>query len=155
MFHFFILDYSEGELHKRLKTCHAYLAENLDLTELLHHLLSEGVVTTSDAEAIKAKTGAFKQNCSLLDLLQSKSLTQIERFIACLTATNQAHLVKKIDPNGNEQICQYIYYLLLSPEFILIKSTRQIFMLYSLLTTKQPEFVQTIHPNSAVYIHVL
>ena len=85
-----------------LQTCHAYLAENLDLTEVLQHLLSEGVVTTSDAEAIKAEKGAFKQNCYLLDLMQSKSFSQIEGFINCLLNTNQTSLAKRIDPNGTE-----------------------------------------------------
>ena len=94
----------EGELYKRLQTCHTYLAENLDQTDLLDHLLGERVVTTSDAEAIKAEKGDKKQNCCLLDMLQSKSLTQIERFIKCLMATNQAHLAKELDPNGNEYI---------------------------------------------------
>ena len=86
--------------------CHAYLAENLDQTELLHHLISEGVVTTSDVEDIKAEKGAFKQNYSLLDLLQSKSSTQIEGFINCLLTTNQTELAQRIDPNGTEHISQ-------------------------------------------------
>ena len=90
------------ELHKRLQQCHAYLAECLDQTELLHHLISEDVVTTSDVESIKAEKGAFKQNCSLLDVLQSKSFTQIEGFIDCLLKTNQANLVQRIDSSGTE-----------------------------------------------------
>ena len=92
------------ELHNRLQTCHAYLAENLEQTELLNHLITEGVVTISDAEAIKAEKGAFKQNCFLLDLLQSKSSTQIEGMINCLLATNQIELAQSINPNGTEYI---------------------------------------------------
>ena len=98
----------EDELHNKLQTCHAYLAANLDQTELLHHLLSEGVVTTSDVETIKAEKGAFKQNCYLLDLLQSKSYSQIEGLINCLLATNQTELAQRIDPNGTDYIYLYI-----------------------------------------------
>ena len=90
------------ELHKRLQQCHAYLAECLDQTELLHHLISEDVVTTSDVESIKAEKGAFKQNCSLLDVLQSKSFTQIEGFIDCLLKTKQANLAQRIDSSGTK-----------------------------------------------------
>ena len=88
--------------------CHAYLAENLDMTELLQHLLSEGVVTTSDAEAIRAEKGAFKQNCNLLDLMQSKSFIQIEGFIDCLLTTNQTDLAQRINPGGIEYMCDKV-----------------------------------------------
>ena len=96
------LDHSEvgAELHRKLRTHHAYLAENLDQTELFQRLLSEGVITTSDAECIKAEKGTFKQNYCLLDLLQSKSSRQIEMFINCLITTRQIHLAQKLDPSG-------------------------------------------------------
>ena len=99
---FYIPDNSEceSELHKRLFACHVFLAENLDQTELLEHLLSEGVITSADAECIRAEKGTFKQNCCLLDLLQTKSLKQIGRFIDCLVTSRQIHLAHMIDPNG-------------------------------------------------------
>ena len=102
----YISDHSEGEsvLHNRLLACHVYLAHNLDQTELLEHLLSEGVITGSDAECIRAEKGSFKQNCYLLDLLQSKSSTHIETFIDCLIKTNQIHLAQRIDSNGKTYI---------------------------------------------------
>ena len=99
---FYIPDNSEceSELHNRLLASHVYLAENLDHTELLEHMLSEGVITTSEAECIRAEKGTFKQNYCLLDLLQTKSLKQIGRFLDCLATSRQIHLAHMIDPNG-------------------------------------------------------
>ena len=86
----------------QLRKHHVDLAENLNLTELLDHLLAKEVVTMLDVETIRAEKGPFKQNCCLLYILQTKPCSQVELFIECLIETNQLHLARKIDPNGNK-----------------------------------------------------
>ena len=90
-----------NELYHRLRACHVYLAENLCLTQLLDHLLSIEVITTLDVDKVRAEKGFYKQNCCLLYILQTKSPSQIEKFIDSLVTTNQTHLAQKIDANGN------------------------------------------------------
>ena len=89
-----------NELYNRLRASHVYLAENLDLTQLLYHLLSEEVITMLDVDKVRAEKGFYKQNCCLLYILQTKSPSQIETLIEGLITTNQTHLAKMIDPNG-------------------------------------------------------
>ena len=79
---------------------HVYLAENLELTPLLDHLLVDEVVTMLDVEKVRAEKGPFEQNCCLLYILRTKSPSQIEKFIHSLVTTNQIHLAKLINPDG-------------------------------------------------------
>ena len=90
-----------NELYNRLRASHVYLAENLDLTQLLDHLLSEKVITMLEVDKVRAEKGFYKQNCCLLYIIQTKSPSQIEKFIGSLVTTNQKHLAQKIYPKGN------------------------------------------------------
>ena len=91
-----------NQLHIRLQASHVYLAENLNLSQLLDHLLSEEVITMLDVDKVRAEKGFYKQNCGLLYILQTKSTSQIEKFIEALITTNQIHLAKKIGSNGKK-----------------------------------------------------
>ena len=79
---------------------HVDLAENLDLTQLLDQLLSEEVITMLDVDKVRAQKGFYEQNCCLLYILQTKSPSQIEKFIDSLITSNQIHLAKLINPDG-------------------------------------------------------
>ena len=98
-----------NELYDRLRASHVYLAENLNLTQLLDHLLSEEVITMLDVDKVRAEKGFYKQNCCLLYILQTKSPSQIEKFIDSLVTTNQIHLAKLIKPNGKRLYCNKHY----------------------------------------------
>ena len=87
-------------MYNRLRAAHVCLAENLNVTQLLDHLLSEEVITMLDVDKVRAEKGFYKQNCCLLYILQTKSPSQIEKFIDSLVTTNQIHLAKMINPNG-------------------------------------------------------
>ena len=54
-----------------------------------------------EVDKVRAEKGFYKQNCCLLYILQTKSTSQIEKFIEGLITTNQIHLAQKIDTNGN------------------------------------------------------
>ena len=97
------------ELHKILRSCHIYLAENMELTRLLPELQSYFVVAEIDVEIIRAQTGSFKQNCRLLDILQMKPPSHLELFIESLVKTNQTHIARKVDPNGNTILSNYFH----------------------------------------------
>ena len=84
-----------------LKPCYSYLAENLDLTELVPWLLTNDVLTSYDSQSIKACVSSYKQNCCLLDLMMMKSYQQIQTFIQGLIECNQRHLAHRVDPSGN------------------------------------------------------
>ena len=101
-----------NELYNRLRASHVYLAENLNLTQLLDHLLSEEVITMLDVDKVRAEKGFYKQNCCLLYILQTKSPSQIEKFIDSLVTTNQIHLAKLINPNGKHLYCNKHYILI-------------------------------------------
>ena len=91
----------QDELRHILKSCHYYIAENLDQTELLPWLQTYDVLTIHEAESIKACVTSFKQNYSLMDCIQRKSNLQLETFIQGLIECNQRHLARKIDPSGD------------------------------------------------------
>ena len=95
-----VLIEDRNELYNHLRSSHAYLAENLDLTQLLDNLLSEDVITMLDVDKVRAEKGFYKQNCCLLYILRTKSPSQIEKFIDSLVTTNQRHLAKMINPDG-------------------------------------------------------
>ena len=84
-----------------LRPVYTYLAENLDLTELVPWLLTSGVLTYYDSQSIKACVSPYKQNCCLLDLMMMKSDQQIQTFIQGLIECNQRHLAQRVDPSGN------------------------------------------------------
>ena len=84
-----------------LKPYYSYLAENLELTELVPWLLTNDVLTTYDYQSIKACVLPYKQNCCLLDLMMMKSDQQIQTFIQGLIECNQTHLAQQLDPEGN------------------------------------------------------
>ena len=71
------------------------------LTELIPWLQSNDVLTNHEAESIKACVTSFKQNCCLLDWLQTKSSLQIQTFVQGLIECNQTHLAQQLDPEGN------------------------------------------------------
>ena len=54
-----------------------------------------------DVDKVRAEKGFYKQNCCLLYLIQTKSPSQIEKFIEGLIKTNQITLAQHLDPNGN------------------------------------------------------
>ena len=91
----------QGSLRHSLKSCHYYLAENMVLTELIPWLQSYDVLTIHETDSIKACVTSFKQNCCLLDCLQTKSIPQIQTFILGLIECNQTHLAQQLDPEGN------------------------------------------------------
>ena len=101
--YFSVLIEDNNELHNRLRASHVNLAENLDLTQLLDHLLSEEVITILEVDKVRAEKGFYKQNCCLLYILQTKNNSQIEKFIEGLIKTNQIILAKQLDPNGKVQ----------------------------------------------------
>ena len=108
---------TKQKFYSRLQTFHVNLAMNLKLKPLLDNLLSEEVITTSEAEKVRGEKERFKQNRCLLNILQTKTPTQIEKFIKGLIITKQLHLAEKIDPSGknyknlgntsNKQMLQY------------------------------------------------
>ena len=53
-----------------------------------------------DVDKVSAEKGFYKQNCCLMYIIQTKSTSQIEKFVEILITTNQTHLAKMIDPNG-------------------------------------------------------
>ena len=83
-----------------LKPYYSYLAENLDLTELVPWLLTNDVLTSYDSQSIKACVSSYKQNCCLLDLMMMKSDQQIQTFIQGLLKCNQTHLAQQLYPDG-------------------------------------------------------
>ena len=84
-----------------LKPYYSYLADNLELTELLHWLAVNDVLTSYDYLSIKACVSPYKQNCCLLDLMMMKSDQQTQTFIQGLIECNQTHLAQQLDPEGN------------------------------------------------------
>ena len=95
-----VLIEDRSEFHTRLQSSHVDLAENLDLTPLLDHLLNDEVVTMLDVENVRAEKVPYEQNCCLLYILQRKSPSQIKKFSYSLITTNQGHLAKMINPYG-------------------------------------------------------
>ena len=53
-----------------------------------------------DVDKVGAEKSLFKQNCCLLYIIQTKSTSQIEKFIEGLVKTNQITLAQQLDPNG-------------------------------------------------------
>ena len=84
-----------------LRPVYTYLAENLELTELVPWLLTNEVLTSYDSQSIKACVSPYKQNCCLLDLMMMKSDQQIQTFIQGLIECHQRHLAQKVDTSGN------------------------------------------------------
>ena len=91
------------EAHERILIHHFYFAMNLDLTELLDHLLENSVITSLECEEIMAGKTSFERNTCLLHLIPTKSHSQIEMFICCLRKTNQSHLAELISSSGKTE----------------------------------------------------
>ena len=92
----------KDELTQNLKFCYNVLAEHMVLIELIPWLLSNDVLTSYDAQSIKACHSSFRQNCRLLDLMMMKSDQQIQTFIKGLIECDQANLAQEIDVGGKE-----------------------------------------------------
>ena len=91
------------EAYERIRIHHFYFAMNLDLTELLDHLLENNVITSLECEEIKSGKTSFERNTCLLHLIPTKSHSQIEMFICCLRKTNQSHLAQLISSSGKTE----------------------------------------------------
>ena len=89
---------AKHKVYSRLQTFHFNLAMNLILKPLLDNLLSEEVITTLDAEKVRGEKGHFKQNRCLLNILETKTPTQIEKFVKGLIETKQLHLATRPKP---------------------------------------------------------
>ncbi|XP_078511975.1 caspase-2 isoform X2 [Lissotriton helveticus] len=75
-----------------LKKNRVSLAKQLELDELLELLVEEDVITMVMREAIEAKSGSFKQNIELLNLLPKRGPRAFEVFCEALHETKQGHL---------------------------------------------------------------
>ena len=93
----------QNELQQSLQSCYYYLAENMDLIELIPWLQSYDVLEVHEVDFIKTCRTSFKQNCCLLDLMMMKSNQQILTFIQGLKECNQYHLAEKLNPAGKGQ----------------------------------------------------
>ncbi|XP_069098758.1 caspase-2 [Pleurodeles waltl] len=83
------------EAHQQaLKKNRVCLAKQLELAELLELLVEEDVITMVMREAIEAKSGSFKQNIELLNLLPKRGPRAFEAFCEALHETKQGHLEK-------------------------------------------------------------
>ena len=89
-----------GSYKAQLKSRYSYLADNLELTELIPWLQSYEVLSSHDSQSINACVTEYKNNCCLLDHLEMKSDQQIQTFIQGLRECNQVHLAQKIDFSG-------------------------------------------------------
>ncbi|XP_064415423.1 caspase-2 [Latimeria chalumnae] len=75
-----------------LKRNRVTLAKQLVMGELLQHLLVEDIVTEEMMEMIQEKTGNFKQNVELLNLLPKRGPDAFNSFCRALQETKQGHL---------------------------------------------------------------
>lgn len=92
------------EFADRLQRLRPLLCDRMDTDHgLVDHLISDGIMTMSDADAARAEATSSGRNGRILDhvIAACSDVTKQAAFMTSLDKTRQRHLVNYIESNGS------------------------------------------------------
>lgn len=81
---------------EKIRGCHVFLLDNLETTEILDHLIQDGIITEHQAEEINLQGPRRDRIFKLLSILPTRGPEAYDTFINALRETQQEYIAEEL-----------------------------------------------------------